>query len=70
MDADVDKGENRRPEVRETCPWRTAWSGRPVSEGIEGRDNLKVGGTSCGGQGPLWAGARRAWKGLSPEQMR
>lgn len=74
MDADGDKGENRRPEVRETCPWqkrkRTAWSGRPVSEGTEGRDNLKVGGMSCGGQGPLWAGARRACKGLSPEQMR
>lgn len=44
MDADVDKGENRRPEVMEMCPqlqWKgSAWSRRPVSKQIEGRDQV------------------------------
>lgn len=55
VDVDVDKGGNGRPEVRELCPslkLRRELPGMegPVSEGMEGRD--QVGGMSCQGKVP------------------
>lgn len=72
VDGDLDKGEDRRLEVREMCPWlkwkRMAWNKRPASEGVEGRN--QVGWRRGQGQGPLWAEARSSLRGASPGQVK